>query len=65
MLVAINKKPLEDSEFQEVRIVIVRVGNNDFRLRVDHIGNLVVNKCGLEDSAIHITPRVSNEIELT
>lgn len=67
MLVAIKNsgEREKDLEFTEVNTVVVRIGENDFRLRVDHEGSLIINKFGGVDSCIHITPKVSNEIELT
>lgn len=67
MLVALKSsgEREKDLDFTEVNMVVVRIGDNDFRLRVDHEGSLIINKYGGADSCIHITPKVSNEIELT
>lgn len=65
MLVALKDSSSLELEFSEVRMVVIKIGDNNFRLRVDPEGSLIVNKYGGEDSSIHITPKVSNEIELT
>jgi hypothetical protein len=65
MLVAVKNKGLEELEFTEVNLVVVKIGDSRFRLRVDSEGSLIINKYGGEDSCIRITPAVSNEIWLT
>lgn len=59
-------KIIRDGEFIEVRNIIIKLKNNDneFRITEDNFGNLVLNKYGGEDSSIHITPSVSNEIRI-
>lgn len=48
-----------------VNYITIIIGEQEFKISVDHFNNLVVNKTyGGDDGSIHITPSVSNEIRI-
>lgn len=44
--------------------IIIKIGDNDFRISVNKFDDLIINKYGGVDGSIHITPSVSNEIQI-
>jgi len=48
----------EDIQCEKVEI---QIGDSRFELR-EHLGQLVVNKAGLLDNAIHVLPQYANQI---
>lgn len=50
----------------DVRLITIIIGSKEFRVSVNNLGELIINKSyfGEDSSSIQIIPRVSNEIEL-
>jgi hypothetical protein len=50
----------------QVRMVTILLGDSEFTLQVNNLGELTINKMcfGEGSSTIQILPRVSNEIEI-
>jgi hypothetical protein len=61
----VNLEGKTDS-FEEIKKVIIQIGDVDFRITENNLGDLVINKFQLGDgeSAIVIIPKVSNEIRV-
>lgn len=61
------KAMIEDSQEIEVRHITIYSGETEFKISVNKFGKLIINKqqYGDGESAIQITPSVSNEIRIS
>lgn len=55
---------INDEESQEVRKIYIEIGDKNFRLVVNNMEQLEINKHCDEDGAIHVLPCYSNEIKI-